>query len=66
MFRGHVISDFKGEKIAGTFYKKELQKTNRKEFRVGKVIERKDNKLYINLKTYDSYFDSCIDKNDIV
>ena len=31
----YAISDFKGEKIVGTFYKKELQKKkNQKEFRV--------------------------------
>ena len=30
----YVITDLKGEKIVGTFYKKELQKTNQKEFRV--------------------------------
>ena len=29
----YVISDLKDEKIAGTFYKKELQKTNQ-DFRV--------------------------------
>ena len=32
----HVISDIKGEEIVGTFYKKELQKTNQKYFRVEK------------------------------
>ena len=36
----YVISDLKGEEIVGTFYKKELQKTNQKEFRVEKVIKR--------------------------
>ena len=34
MFRGHVpfhvISDFTSEEIVGTFYGKELQKTNQK------------------------------------
>ena len=43
----HVISDLNGEKIDGKFYKKELQKTNQKMFRVEKVIKRKDNKLYV-------------------
>ena len=42
-----VISDLKGEEIVGTFYKKELQKTNQKEFRVEKVIKRKGDKLYV-------------------
>ena len=43
----YVISDLKGDKIIGTFYVKELQKTNQKEFRVEKLINRKDDKLYL-------------------
>ena len=39
------ISDLKGEEIVGTFYVKELQKTNQKEFRVEKVIKTKGDKL---------------------
>ena len=31
--------------IVGSFYEKELQKTNQKEFRIEKVIKRKGNKL---------------------
>ena len=42
----YVIRDNKGEEIVRTFYKKKLQKTNQKEFRVEKVIKRKDDKLY--------------------
>ena len=34
----YVISDLNGEPIAGSFYEKELQKTNKKKFRVEKVI----------------------------
>ena len=33
----YVISDLNGEKIVGSFYEKELQKTNQKEFRIEKV-----------------------------
>ena len=46
----YFISDLKGEEIVGTFYEKELQKTNPKEFRVKKVIKRKGNKLMLNGK----------------
>ena len=62
----YVISDLKGEEIIRTFYEKELQKTNQKEFRVEKVIKRKGNKLYVKWKGYDSSFNCWIDKNDIV
>ena len=60
-----VISDPKGEEIVGTFYEKELQKTNQKDFRVEKVIKRKDDKLYVKSKGYDNSFNSEIDKKDI-
>ena len=41
----YVIHSLNGEEILGTFYKKELWKTNEKEFRVEKVIKR--NMLYL-------------------
>ena len=62
----YVISDLKSEEIFGTFYKKELQKPNEKEFRVEKVIKRKGDKLYIKWKGYNSFFNSWIDRKDIV
>ena len=37
----YVASDFKCRELAGTFYKKELKKTYKKEFRVEKLIKRK-------------------------
>ena len=36
-----VINDLHGEKIIGTFYDKELQKTNQQGFRIEKVINKK-------------------------
>ena len=35
------INDLNGEEIIGVFYEKELQKTNQREFRIKKVIEKK-------------------------
>ena len=46
----YVISDLNGEEIVGSFCEKELQKTNQKEFRIEKVIKRKENKLYVKWK----------------
>ena len=37
----YVINDLNGEEIIGSFYEKELQKTNQKEFRIEKVSKRK-------------------------
>ena len=51
-----VISDCMGKEIVGTFYKKELQKVNQKEFKVEKVIKRKGDKIYVKWKAYNSFF----------
>ena len=44
------------EEIIGTFYEKELQKTNQKEFRIEKVLKKKGDKLYVEWKGYDNSF----------
>ena len=44
----YVINDLNGEEIIRTFYEEELQKTNRKEFRIEKVIKIKGDKLYLS------------------
>ena len=61
----YVINDLNGEEIIGTFYEKELQKTNQQKYRIEKVIRRKGNKLYAKWKGYDNLFNSWIDKNDV-
>ena len=62
----YVISDLNGEEIAGSFYEKELQKTNQEEFRIKKVIRRKGDKLYVKWKGYNNRFNSWIDKKDLL
>ena len=62
----YVVRDLNGEEIVGNFYQKEMQKANQREFRVEKVIKRKDDKLYVKWKDYDSSFNSWIDKKDVV
>ena len=57
----YVISDLNGEGITGSFYEKELQKTNQKEFRIEKVLKRKGDKLYVKWKGYGNSFNSWID-----
>ena len=46
----YLISDLNGEPITGSFYEKELQKTNKKEFRIEKVLKGKGNQLYVKWK----------------
>ena len=61
----YVINDLNGKENIGTFYEKELQKTNQKEFRIEKVRRKKGNKLYVKWKGYDNSFNSWIDKKDL-
>ena len=62
----YVINDVNGEEIIETFYEKELQKTDQKEFRIEKVLKRKGDKLYVKWKGYNNSFNSWIDKKEIV
>ena len=36
------MNDLHGEEISGTFYERELQKTNPKKFRIEKVTKREE------------------------
>ena len=62
----YVISDLKGEPIAGSLYENELQKTSQEKFRMEKVIKRKGDKLYVKWKGYDNSFNSWINKKYLV
>ena len=46
----NVIKDLNSEEFIGTFYEKQLQKTNQEELRIEKVIEKKGNKIYVKWK----------------
>ena len=46
----YKISDLNGEKIAGSFYEKELQKTSQEKFRIKKVLKIKGDKCMSNGK----------------
>ena len=60
------LNDLNGEKITGSFYEKELQKTNQKEFRIEKILKRKGDKLYVKWKGYSNSFNSWINKKDLI
>ena len=55
----YANNDPNGTKIVGTFCEKKF------EIRIGKVMKRKVNKLYIKRKSYDNLFNSWIDRNGI-
>ena len=58
----NVISDLRGDEIVGTFYEKELQKTNQKE----NLIKRKRDKLHVKWKGYENLLNSWVDKKGTV
>ena len=43
-----------------------MQKTRQEKFRIEKVLKRKGDKLYLQLKGYDNRFNSWIDKKDLI
>ena len=61
-----MISDLNGELIIESFYETELPKTNQETFRIEKVLKRKDIKLYVKWKGYDSRFNRWINKKDFI
>ena len=42
------------------------RRTNQKEFRIGRILKRKSENLYVKWKGYDNCFNSWINKKDIV
>ena len=62
----YVINDLNGEEMIGSFYEKELQKTNKEKSRIKKVIKRKGDKLYVKWKGYNNSFNSWIDEKDLI
>ena len=62
----YLINDLNGKEIKGSFYGKELQKTDQKEFRTEKVIKREGSKLYVKWRKYNNFFNSWIDKKEKV
>ena len=62
----YLINYLNGEEILGSFYEKELQKANQKEFRNEKVIKKNGDKLFAKWEGYDDSFNSWIDKKDLV
>ena len=43
----YFTSNLNDEEIFGTLFKKELQKTSQKKFKVEKLIKKKGDKLYV-------------------
>ena len=62
----YVIKDLHAKEIVGKFYQKELQKANRKEFKIEKVIKRKGVELYVKWKGHNRLLSSYATKADLI
>ena len=54
------------KKLLVLFMKMNCKRLIKKKFRIEKVVKKKGDKLYVKWKGYDNYFNSWIDKKDIV
>ena len=63
------MKDLNGEKLDGTFYQEELQKTNLKKdnlYVTEKIIKTKNDKLFVKWRGYSNNSNLWINKKDII
>ena len=61
----YKITDYNGEKIHGSFYEPELQKTTQYTFRIEKIINQQGNRSLVKWLDYHDSFNSWVDNKDI-
>ena len=62
----YYLKDLNGEKLDGTFYQEELQKTKLTLYVIEKIIKTKNDKIFVKWRGYSNNFNSWINKNDII
>ena len=62
----YYLKDLNDEKLDGTFYQEELQKTNLILYVIEKIIRTKNDRLFVKWRGYNNSFNSWIDKKDII
>ena len=62
----YYLKDLNNEKLDGTFYEQELQKTKQDDlYTIEKILKTNKVKIYVKWRGYDSSFNSWIDKNTV-
>ena len=62
----YYLKDLNNEKLDGTFYEQELQKTKQDDlYTIEKILKTNKNKVYVKWRGYDSSFNSWVNKYDI-
>ena len=62
----YYLKDLNGEKLNGTFYEQELQKTNLILYVIEEIIKTKNDKIFVKWRGYNNSFNSWIDKKDLI
>lgn len=62
----YKLKDLNREKIRGSFYEPELQKTRQETFRIEKVLKKRGNKMFVKWLGYPDSFNSWIDSDEII
>ena len=62
----YYLKDLNDEKLDGTLYEQELQKTNLTLYVIEKIIKIKNDKLFVKWSGYNNSFNSWIDKKDVI
>ena len=60
------MKDLNDEKLDGTLYQEELQKTNLTLYIIAKIIKTRNDKLFVKWRGYSNNFNSWIDKKDVI
>ena len=62
----YYLKDLNDEKLDGTFYEQELQKTILTLYVIEKIIKTKNDKLFVKWRGYNNSFNSWINKKDVI
>ena len=61
----YYLKDLNNEKLDGTFYEQELQKTKQDLYTIEKILKTNKDKIYVKWRGYDNSFNSWINKNNV-
>ena len=62
----YYLKDLNNEKLQGTFYEQELQKTRQDDlYTIEKILKTNKNKVYVKFKGYSNDFNQWVNKSDI-
>ena len=62
----YYLKDLNNEKLQGTFYEQELQKSKQNDlYTIEKILKTNKDKIFVKWRGYDNSFNSCINKSTV-